>query len=78
MPAYQPLSAETQQAVDDLYQKSCEGLWTDQRHQLQELLDSLVAFLQPETRTVHTPTWYSITLTLDVHALSASACVDYH
>ncbi|KAI3361354.1 hypothetical protein L3Q82_013536, partial [Scortum barcoo] len=38
-PPAQPPSMETKQAIDDLYDRSCEGLEVGQRLQLRELLD---------------------------------------
>ncbi|XP_039453944.1 LOW QUALITY PROTEIN: uncharacterized protein LOC120432803 [Oreochromis aureus] len=38
-PAVQQLSTETKLAVEDLYQRSCEGLQADQQRQLREILD---------------------------------------
>ncbi|KAI3373164.1 hypothetical protein L3Q82_006486 [Scortum barcoo] len=38
-PPAQPPSMETKQAIDDLYDRSCEGLEEGQRLQLRELLD---------------------------------------
>ncbi|KAI3373186.1 hypothetical protein L3Q82_006504 [Scortum barcoo] len=38
-PPAQPPSTQTKQAIDDLYDRSCEGLEADQRLQLRKLLD---------------------------------------